>query len=113
LYTSTLCHIFSSYDLQPPLHPFPTRRSSDLAVPGVRYDPRRLRPRRAGLGPRAPPQGPARTGRAWIRAAHALAHQVIAAAIGARSEEHTSELQSRGQLVWRLLLGKKERESVR
>src|SRR5690625_6900874 len=31
----------------------------------------------------------------------------------ARSEEHTSELQSRGHLVWRLLLEKKQRYNRR
>src|SRR5690625_586034 len=34
----------------------------------------------------------------------------LAVAFGARSEEHTSELQSRGHLVCRLLLEKKKRE---
>src|SRR5690625_6336254 len=39
----------------------------------------------------------------------ALANPEIAKQIAARSEEHTSELQSRGHLVCRLLLEKKKR----
>src|SRR5437660_8347994 len=75
------------------LHSFPTRRSSELA------DRHR---------------GHLRLG---VRAAHRVAidhrplemrrhHQ------GARSEEHTSELQSRGHLVCRLLLEKKKKRTV-
>src|SRR5437870_6700698 len=63
------------------LHSFPTRRSSDLA-PGGEYQrwPRRPRP----------------------------AVCSSAASSTSRSEEHTSELQSRGHLVCRLLLEKKK-----
>src|SRR5437879_12071496 len=61
------------------LHSFPTRRSSDLAVP----------PQAAGIvRPPSPVTGPAGP--------------------GARSEEHTSELQSPMYLVCRLLLEKKK-----
>src|SRR5438445_3628470 len=73
------------------LHSFPTRRSSDL----VRPHPEKTR--RVG----------------------AAGHAVIAGAIGAadhgmsRSEEHTSELQSRQYLVCRLLLEKKKKLSER
>src|SRR5690625_5627021 len=35
--------------------------------------------------------------------------ELFSASLGARSEEHTSELQSRGQLVCRLLLEKKKK----
>src|SRR5690606_41605299 len=42
-------------------------------------------------------------------ALHALARQALAAARPLRSEEHTSELQSREKLVCRLLLEKKKR----
>src|SRR5690606_42152672 len=93
----------------PALHPFPTRRSSDLPI----QDPRdgadrdlralshlangglvlRLRqapPTKAGTGPDASP----RDRKLWVR-----------------SEEHTSELQSRENLVCRLLLEKKKRRT--
>src|SRR5690625_7706170 len=43
----------------------------------------------------------------WLRAAHEAAHH------GWRSEEHTSELQSRGHLVCRLLLEKKKKNDLR
>src|SRR5690625_6256654 len=76
------------------LHSFPTRRSSDLAPTAEAFADEVL-----GLG--------------------ALAGQVVGAVPGAdpvrvregieRSEEHTSELQSRGHLVCRLLLQKKNR----
>src|SRR5439155_10674933 len=88
---------FSSYGHHRHLHSFPTRRSSDLVSHGRRRhcraprDPaartvrgHRARPRRAT----SPPRDGAR-----IR----------------RSEEHTSELQSRGHLVCRLLLEKKKK----
>src|SRR5699024_12275073 len=90
----------SSPDL-PLLHPFPTRRSSDLhpAGPGpvcgragrlvalvACIDVSLVGPGLLGVRPHAPPVG---TG-------------------ALRSEEHTSELQSRFDLVCRLLLEKKK-----
>src|SRR5690606_41690073 len=87
------------------LHSFPTRRSSDLRELGAvvpRAGHRRVlaggpRPRaRAAALPRRP---------RWVGAGAALA-------VGGRfrrSEEHTSELQSRENLVCRLLLEKKNR----
>src|SRR5690625_7825093 len=75
---------FISPALHPPaLHSFPTRRSSDLLML-MSGGPRR------GLGMGDHHQVPARADRG-----------------GCRSEEHTSELQSRGHLVCRLLLEKK------
>src|SRR5690606_41597331 len=67
------------------LHSFPTRRSSDLAVP----PPAPAAP--ADARPSPPPRAPP---------AEAMA----------RSEEHTSELQSRENLVCRLLLEKKKKD---
>src|SRR5207249_11179905 len=86
----------------PAPHSFPTRRSSDLVRPGgvcASADRRR----RGGAGARHRPAGAASVldrvlqsvlcdGRTW----------------GGRSEEHTSELQSRFDLVCRLLLEKKK-----
>src|SRR2546427_4554902 len=66
--------------------PFPTRRSSDLPGGGVRL--------RCG--------GHAQVG--------ALRGADDRAAKGARSEEHTSELQSQSNLVCRLLLEKKKKQ---
>src|SRR5439155_13825453 len=54
------------------------------------------------------------TGRRWSRVQlNYIDVRVLAAALGARvmrSEEHTSELQSRGHLVCRLLLEKKKKK---
>src|SRR5207253_10633771 len=79
---------------RPPPPPRPRRRAPcrrcSPATPG----------RRRRTGPRAPPRGSARAGPpASLVPLHGLAHL--------RSEEHTSELQSRGHLVCRLLLEKK------
>src|SRR5436305_14781493 len=70
------------------LHSFPTRRSSDLGD-----ELRVARP--LGLGQRS-------TGEI----------EVVDAVLGDRSEEHTSELQSRPHLVCRLLLEKKKKENT-
>src|SRR5207253_10883555 len=72
-------------------------RRRNRAVP-----PRRGRPCRQRLCPPRPPAGP-RPGRAPRRSSGA------ARARRRRSEEHTSELQSRGHLVCRLLLEKKKK----
>src|SRR5690349_24738891 len=69
-----------------PLHSFPTRRSSDLSSCG------------------APGRGGGRPDERLV------ANEIKRAAAG-RSEEHTSELQSRRELVCRLLLEKKKHEA--
>src|SRR5436309_11526996 len=74
------------------LHSFPTRRSSDLAPSG--------RPVRREQHPSRPRRGPHR--RALYRKSPPRGGRVP------RSEEHTSELQSRENLVCRLLLEKKK-----
>src|SRR5690606_42018378 len=97
---STLCFL-SSFAAHRAPHAFPTRRSSDLC----------------GNSISAPP--PAATG-AWpTKALRSSKHAITTAirsrsrfvpkwgAAQARSEEHTSELQSRENLVCRLLLEKK------
>src|SRR5437868_12710411 len=81
----TTIQIFSrlylySYGLLPDLHSFPTRRSSDLVCGSS--GPARGRRSRSGCSSSARSSQP-------------------------RSEEHTSELQSRFDLVCRLLLEKK------
>src|SRR5206468_6626862 len=77
---------FSSSRNNRALHSFPTRRSSDLSA-ATRSGFRLIRSRSS-----SPPQ--ASSGRT-------------------RSEEHTSELQSRSDLVCRLLLEKKTRQISR
>src|SRR5690606_41458024 len=105
--TLTTRFIFISYTVAlPHLPSFPTRRSSDLADGAAPGGDRRLG------APRD--LGPAGGGR--LRAPHRLREpgkpaaraRVDAAARVRRSEEHTSELQSRENLVCRLLLEKKK-----
>src|SRR5206468_12941289 len=95
---------FSCSVHHPDLHSFPTRRSSDLPSPAVD---------RAGL------QYIRHCSWAFCNRSLLLrfATKVVAAchpcpecgaAAGNRSEEHTSELQSRSDLVCRLLLEKKK-----
>src|SRR5436309_11569773 len=90
------------------LHSFPTRRSSDLRRGTKDYRAhtgRKLRGNRRGarasVVPRLPV--PPRIQIQAARAASAVCRVVF------RSEEHTSELQSRENLVCRLLLEKKNR----
>src|SRR5690606_40076176 len=83
------------------LHSFPTRRSSDLRIDWCfRTDscgvPRRRRTRSKALPPRV-----AGSRRSGTRSVTPRARR--------RSEEHTSELQSRENLVCRLLLEKKKK----
>src|SRR5439155_3655350 len=90
------------------LHSFPTRRSSDLPAQVVveRVDGifRTVEPVAAPLREIAGgDEGKVAVAIADVRDADALL----------RSEEHTSELQSRGQLVCRLLLEKKKIENTR
>src|SRR5690606_40272021 len=100
------CFFFSGYFAYLSLPSFPTRRSSDLGV----WPPRGV-----------PGDVPSRRSRARVRGGHGAAAG-CACATGrprrtahrrrprtrARSEEHTSELQSRENLVCRLLLEKKK-----
>src|SRR5438105_7849970 len=78
------------------LHSFPTRRSSDLKEIG-RYPV---------FVPRADADGMAIAG---VRMLALAAPRATSASMRTRSEEHTSELQSRVDLVCRLLLEKKKR----
>src|SRR5207244_11984177 len=101
--TPLLCILtfFSSYyGYHRDLHSFPTRRSSDLLCVAARLRPEGL--------PAAFPLGGA--DRALTRATGPLLSPGLLAAprhLAARSEEHTSELQSPDHLVCRLLLEKK------
>src|SRR5690625_6939762 len=74
------------------LHSFPTRRSSDLA----------MAPPPVCKAPRGRADGEDTDPDAWSPDTY----------VSPRSEEHTSELQSRGHLVCRLLLEKKKYRKV-
>src|SRR5207253_10883155 len=102
----SLFFFFSHYRDPRLLHSFPTRRSSDLDRRAAgRIDQATRSPVRAERAP--PPSGPAQ--RKILRG---LSAQLTGAVLpdGSRSEEHTSELQSRGHLVCRLLLEKKKKK---
>src|SRR5207253_10884142 len=107
---SLVCHLHSPHH-PPALLPFPTRRSSDLGGHrgGVRV------PRVGGgellHGPGDEPER-RRTPVATRDATGVVPRVARASSSPAgrpRSEEHTSELQSRGHLVCRLLLEKKKK----
>src|SRR5439155_16300855 len=95
----------------PSLHSFPTRRSSDLTFSRLLMPPRldttrplvrkplERRVSRADCPSSTSRASPAESGPSWAAAAPTTR---------CRSEEHTSELQSRGQLVCRLLREKKK-----
>src|SRR5690606_41607631 len=78
------------------LHSFPTRRSSDLRRPVAGGGDRQLAEVRAEFTA-------GRGGHQWLHPIHQAE-----GAVQPRSEEHTSELQSRENLVCRLLLEKKK-----
>src|SRR5207253_9707387 len=107
--------LISSLFSQPPLShhtplSFPTRRSSDLSGYTVAAQARSpnvapaFRPR-CQTGPRSAPCDNAASSREgpWRR------RNAGCGSLSERSEEHTSELQSRGHLVCRLLLEKKNK----
>src|SRR5690606_41567980 len=85
-------------------HSFPTRRSSDLA---------------ASVGAAGAHGGMTKIDMEWAEATRRLKGdldmycevQTFLPRVGERSEEHTSELQSRENLVCRLLLEKKNKNS--
>src|SRR5207253_8674687 len=95
------------------LHSFPTRRSSDLWIAMEWVEGRTLRQVLAdGALPLETASSITRQIADGLAAAHAkgVVHRDLKpenVMITARSEEHTSELQSRGQLVCRLLLENK------
>src|SRR5437660_3717073 len=88
MYLVNLIIFFSCYGDHWDLHSFPTRRSSDLVVVGGRITA-------VGKGLPAP-----------------VGALVVDGKGRHRSEEHTSELQSRGHLVCRLLLEKKNSKNA-
>src|SRR5439155_26245851 len=94
------------------LHSFPTRRSSDLRWCACNAADRAAWPSRVSAAcsawsppaPTAAAEAPSFATIAPVAAAPAVS---FASASSRRSEEHTSELQSRGHLGCRLLLEKK------
>src|SRR5207253_8836693 len=100
------CFFLSPSDPPRFLHSFPTRRSSDLVTPHTRErsSPAQSREPSPSVQTSAPrlSQATRSTRRKPPRNSCSPT-----SSSSARSEEHTSELQSRGHLVCRLLLEKK------
>src|SRR5947209_11522343 len=101
-----MCLFFLMFRRPPRPTPFPTRRSSDLKVARRLLEDRGFAVAEAGDG---------MEGLAWCRA---MMPDLVLLEAGMplmsgleflRSEEHTSELQSRQYLVCRLLLEKKKK----
>src|SRR5207253_9155415 len=97
----------------PDLHSFPTRRSSDLILwyaKGTRWtfnrdDVDRIPYMAPGLvGPEKAARGKLPTDVWWLTIVPTTSRERTGYPTQKRSEEHTSELQSRGHLVCRLLL---------
>src|SRR5207253_11417184 len=92
---------------------FPTRRSSDLAPGGDDYHRIWINPENSDIILLGVDQGATitvnagRTWSSWYNQPTAQMFHVSTDNRFPRSEEHTSELQSRGHLVCRLLLEKK------
>src|SRR5690606_39873505 len=102
-----MLHIFGYYVSSAPraLHSFPTRRSSDLAA----ASPSPVRDRACSPGSAGPRRTRWCAGRAGTGCSRRRGRSGRAPARRPRSEEHTSELQSRENLVCRLLLEKKKK----
>src|SRR5690606_41635635 len=95
------------------LHSFPTRRSSDLRFGGCARGRRhRIHPPRVSVGDTSAcgSDAPGTGGRGSSTPSPGVAAPIRVLALSGtrRSEEHTSELQSRENLVCRLLLEKKK-----
>src|SRR5207253_10740448 len=106
-------YIIQRYADHRDLHSFPTRRSSDLANwaksgSGRKNHTPRRSSRRSGKPGADADNCRTRGACLWkLGSRSTVAHSINPASGLDRSEEHTSELQSRGHLVCRLLLEKK------
>src|SRR5205814_9538296 len=103
----------SSYAVLRDLHPFPTRRSSDLGVK-TSHSPKSCSA--TSTDSSSSTREPKSSGAPRLRADFVFAPSSpfslspIPSARAGRSEEHTSELQSLRHLVCRLLLEKKKQQ---
>src|SRR5690606_40153239 len=96
--------------LYPVLHSFPTRRSSDLVQPLDDLLPH-LPIQLISIHPPTAP-GVFRPGEVFSVGILVYIFPPVLRSTSGRSEEHTSELQSRENLVCRLLLEKKKKNSI-
>src|SRR5207249_9924711 len=107
----TTCFSFHLSDPHHNLHSFPPRRSSDLSGRGLTLDVRALARMRQPIESPQLREHPALSRRR--RTARGARQRLLEPpAEFFRSEEHTSELQSRFDLVCRLLLEKKKKTLI-
>src|SRR5207247_8406480 len=105
---------YLSFTLRPPPRStlFPTRRSSDLTRPTVEDPAALARDLESVLASGMLTNGPRVRELEAILAERLEVPHVVAVSNCKRSEEHTSELQSRVDLVCRLLLEKKNKNKI-
>src|SRR5207253_11491259 len=96
---------FHPYGDHRDLHSFPTRRSSDLGSTPSCW-------RSCSSSACAVRVATMASSYAFCSRVDSSCSSAICRPVGARSEEHTSELQSRGHLVCRLLLEKKKNDHI-
>src|SRR5690606_41863927 len=104
-----LVSLYRSAD-HPALHSFPTRRSSDLTSCGRSCTAWPCSPSTATWITRAPTPARSRATPSSACARGSASVVIPSSEPTVRSEEHTSELQSRENLVCRLLLEKKKKK---
>src|SRR5438874_5270722 len=105
--------VFYSYGPHRDLHSFPTRRSSNLFA-GAKPKERTSSGIRPSCSSRSasncrPPWYPVKSSWRYVGTSSVSQPTMTARGRSDRSEEHTSELQSRRDLVCRLLLEKKKK----
>src|SRR5690606_41384122 len=105
----SLCFFLYSLAAHRHLHSFPTRRSSDLFA-GIRTS--MVVPRESHSAKYSGSVAISVTAWAWIPVAISASVSTPSFFMIPRSEEHTSELQSRENLVCRLLLEKKKQQKI-
>src|SRR5690606_40088937 len=101
---------FERSPVHPDLHSFPTRRSSDLTLASARAARARSPSCGARWRQRARSRSKAPSRKCPEPQAGSIMRNPSRPNSSIRSEEHTSELQSRENLVCRLLLEKKKNE---
>src|SRR5206468_12534690 len=106
-----VCLFYQSYRHHPDLHSFPTRRSSDLAAGGLEeLDEVPNDAMNVATTSTAAVANHFSCSRSSPTDPRNRTPTAASAARRERSEEHTSELQSRSDLVCRLLLEKKKKK---
>src|SRR5207249_10811081 len=109
-YTVVCATSFNSHHTHPALHSFPTRRSSDLDAVARGVGRERRRAERLSAMIQSKSDRIRDLNQTVLELKEQLRRGTTPQLEGLRSEEHTSELQSRFDLVCRLLLEKKKKK---